>query len=738
MSVPHLIGTEEEIEKIIRTYSRIYHIFFGWGKFVVIWIISLLISISLLNSAQTAQKEERTASIKKEETALIQEYNKLIEFEKINKDFNLHIQQWPLWYEGNMIESVNNFISFRWFVLPQKVAVNKNIQLQDKSYFENPNYDIKEIQIFMDNFIYITHAESPQSNYKNKTIPLAKNSLINYFRLSCTKGILLYKGICNQILDEFLSTLYVYDLSQNYDNIDEIFDTIKTTHQTQFCDALLTYVQYTNDNNPALLPIMRECGNDYKDSFNAFSAFIAIQWQLESATINSDVWVNKDLNAYKLISLMQMIFADLQSKKLNQSVILSYNRYVEELIKKDGVEAFYYDVIYLFNNNYLEKNIIKNFINIKWEQIDNTQKILDWLRNLNKWNTVINMVWLEGRIKNQTILLLKDNIKEFDTTSTTENESSLEYFSRTFAFDKFSIVKSESIWEKELQIEWSYRYEDTNQTSSIAIPRKIDLNIIIKEENGSFIVQQIDTVDKKISEFINNYVSNNKQTIQDIYFIIKDNRPIIQQWVQKIDICAKLQTSSAKEAIRECTNTQILITTQHPWKKETIEYTVNHKDGIIETITSSDKNVSEAVVQDFDLQSISSITLSNFILELISYQREDPQQRVIDYWAGQNEKLYIDSIIKKYLEVTATNILEKNGNFLIEITIKDVSILLGYNISSDTLWPLTFRDKRQIVFNNFMLELNDKNIDAIYNFKNDPLQYLSKLNDNLVQQYLAE
>jgi len=74
---------------------------------------------------------------------------------------------------------------------------------------------------------------------------------------------------------------------------------------------------------------------------------------------------------------MQMIFADLQSKKLNQSVILSYNRYVEELIKKDGVEAFYYDVIYLFNNNYLEKNIIKNFINIKGEQIDNTQKILD-------------------------------------------------------------------------------------------------------------------------------------------------------------------------------------------------------------------------------------------------------------------------------------------------------------------------------------------------------------------------
>ncbi len=667
-----------------------------------------------------------------QEAKAINQYTTLRNWEEQNKETKVHIQQGMFLYTGNSLISIDNFITYRWFVFPRNINVNKNIPLQDKAYFENSNYNIEEIQLFMDNFIYSYNDSTAQQTKDKQLLTIPTPTVKEYFTLSCVEGTLLYQWICDNFFREFIKVFYVYDMTQHYEELATLFLQIQQNQEYKklFCEAIFSYVQYSNHNDKKLLPIMNECGPNYKENFNAFSQFLSIQDQLKNNLINSQSTDNRELNAYKLLSIQQAIFSDLQRKKFNATAVNSYIRYIEELLKKEQIDPFYMDVIYLYNNNYLEKNIIKNFFNLQGENTDSVKKVLEWLRTLNKWNNLLGYEGLNKQVHNQAVLREKNTIKIVDNSN---QESSLEYFNRIYGFDWFTIDQTNELSDNKIQLQWNIRYKDDEIQT---IPKKIEATIVIEEQDGNFIVTNFGTQDKQIEQFIRQTISNNRYSIPEIHATIKENQVIIYQGLNPIDICSKLEWSTnAGKFVEECSDTTILIKAKHPREWQTIYYTINHTEGFINTITTDDQEVKKAIDKNIDFSSINSATINNFVADLATYTTQDPNQRTIDLWWAVNDKIIIETTIQQYLQTKTTNILEKDGSFLAEININDLNILVGYDITNNTIWPLILRGESNYLFESFSILLEEDNIDQIDEFLSNPQSYLQALEPGIYARY---
>lgn len=731
--MPHTLGTQEEVNNIIKTYTKLYEIIFSYWKYILTWIVTIIVFSNIILQPSQTNNFLRNNTIKEEENKLTTKYQEIINIEQENPDIKLYINQWPLTYSDKELISSNNYIIFRGFVLPKEFSINKNIQLRDYSYFSDPNYDMKELELYLDNFIYNSKKTDPTLLFNNPTLKIPDNSLIDYFSLWCTNGFLISNKVCNKLLQEFLDSFYVYDLEQNYTQLLTLFNSLKQdqTIKTRLCDQTLLHTQYSNSDNKAILPLMRECWDEYKNQFNAFSTFSSIQEQLNNTNFNTDISDDKLLNTYKLVSAQQSIFSSLQNKKLNLTQISSYITYVDELLRKWWVDSFYFDVTYIFNNTYLEKNLIKNFFNLQWEDTESSKQILANLRNLNTNNDLVWYKWLEKQISNQVVLLQKDKIKEVEFIEE-PLDSSIDYFNKTYSFNNFTISNTESIDPTTIKINWNFRY-----LAVANIPDKIDATLTVTEINWAFIVKSFKTDNELLNKYINTNISNNNQTIPDIHRIIQSDRAIINEGVQAINTCDKLTSTTTfnKNAVLECNSTFITIKTTHPRLKQEVTYSIRHSAWVIQKIESSDPQLVAIINSNLQPDKININTFVDFVIQLYNFKTDDPSNRQIDYWQWSNDKIYIETTIKQYLWESSQNILEKDNSYLVDITLQEIQYLIWYNIKNDTLWPLLIHQWGQnYIFSTFSLKLSSDNINQVEDFSRNPIEYLKKIDPLLINK----
>ncbi|MBU0626464.1 hypothetical protein KKG31_04000 [Patescibacteria group bacterium] len=144
------------------------------------------------------------------------------------------------------------------------------------------------------------------------------------------------------------------------------------------------YIIYANDTTATIEELFSKCDSQSFENFKKLSAFLEIQNQLDSKQITKTAYSNNDINAYKILSVQQMIYRDMINNRSNLNNILEYLEFVQELLKSDRIDDFYKDLTYRFNNKYIvpwvdnqNNPIIKN----KKPEVDNIKKQITIIDN---------------------------------------------------------------------------------------------------------------------------------------------------------------------------------------------------------------------------------------------------------------------------------------------------------------------------------------------------------------------
>lgn len=134
---------------------------------------------------------------------------------------------------------------------------------------------------------------------------------------------------------------------------------------------------------------MQQCDKKYTDYYERARNFFLAQKDISSNTPSSVVVADKDVNAYKLISLQQKIYQQIQQQRMNHAFIALYLQFVERLLQQqDSLDHVYKDLIFLFNNKYLTTKFADPAFNNTLSNKEQVTMLADHVRKINKGDTL--------------------------------------------------------------------------------------------------------------------------------------------------------------------------------------------------------------------------------------------------------------------------------------------------------------------------------------------------------------
>jgi len=388
------ISLSQKAQKIVRIYGVVYNVIFVCGLPVLACIISIVLIFLMQWNVSAEREATRTDEIRLTEKRYVQDFFGFMdEWENIEW-LDIVIKKWPLTLQSGLVQSVDNFITFKWLVFPKEVSIFQTVPLKEKSYFESTSYSLIELERYLDNTIFTTQEIEYIAEPRPK-ISLNDLWVTDYFNISCVTANKVFDTICNQFVEDFLETFFVYDLSVDYNWLMQVYEWIKSnaTYAQKFCDGVTRYMKYSDDTESSLGVIASLCWEEYHADYDEYSSFVNIQWDLTWPASSQFAFNNHNINAYKLLSIQQKIYHELINKRFNQARIDYYLKFVEELLRKDTIDPFYKDIIYIFNNDHLQKQILSAQISSIIADKDTIKKIADDIRKVNKWNELIGYKW---------------------------------------------------------------------------------------------------------------------------------------------------------------------------------------------------------------------------------------------------------------------------------------------------------------------------------------------------------
>lgn len=708
-------------------------------------IVSVFITSYLISVLKTTVSANDDQALKQQEQLLISKFNKSFLRDtnySENNDIQVSIVQWSfndtLW----TLESLDNLVSYKWFILPRYFIINKNTTVKDISYFGSWNYDIKYIMEFMENFIFIKANLSNEMKYPNLSISLDK-SIVDKFNISCSNSnILIYNTVCNSYIERFLDVWFVYNLTNDVEWLTNTFLTINKKYKEEylsgFCKVIDNYTKYSNNTDRRLENIVNYCDSKTIDWFYLLQGFIEIQKQLVDWYINKHSYNNSTLNYYKLISYQETIYNDFVRNDINPKHLSFYIEYLKELVKKNRINWFYLDVTYLFNNYF-----ILNSLNDKNFSTDAKTEMNDIIYNLNKLNQWDEIIWLEGiedHIQNQS---LKKLVSEKNNYTTIPEEIIYESENWTGNFDKaVSTVKNLSflrITEQEINwsgisITWYINIKDKDIYWSFSLLFDGE-NILIKRTYM--------TGRENLNNFLNIALSKNDFTLPQFYEYVTSYIDLYTDW-EEVDesklFCSSLESSVTTAKLNQCTGQKVQLVKDN-WDKWSISYTFELSWYQIVKLSISDKIIDARFKNKIQNIETDQINIINTISEIVSYQDKSFDTSVIvRTWS--NDTLIIIERIQKYLWIKVSDIAEKVWKYAFEFSIKWITFYCLYDINTHTMWQIFFKDIRvnnlPYLIDNFTLSLNENNKNKINEFLFDPISYIRKISPSSYEKYILE
>jgi len=727
---------EINIDKIKNTYRKTYRFFFKYFIYFVILILWIIKIISIFFNKDIVLENSEDFMVEK--IRLVWEFNKTTKIQTNDSNIKIHILNWNLENDKNLLISNDNLISYNWIILPKNTFIYQTQLLKNLEYFKNDNYDVSELENLAKNTIFINLDQIEEPTRQYTALPLKEN-IENTFYIKCIKQKKIFDRVCNKYVDNFLNNFYIYNIDKDYNWLEEIFQLLyKTKHKTNFCNGMLKYISYSNDTNDRLESIFTKCWKEYLQNFQDFKSFLEIQEQLKNGYINSIIYDNFKLNEYKLISFQQIIYSDLHQNIVNNIRINSYFDYLSNLLKNNNkIDPFYLDLSYWFNNNYILDTLNKNkhrFTEIKKSEIENTIKNLNLINNgwLLEWHN-----WLKKIISNKN---LEDSQNE--NTIETEKETKLDLILKNIKSLSFLKIINEKILDEKLKISWYFLVKTKEDYLPIYLWFSLNNEWILTSININEYSDLNETIEKIIQQ--KQYsISDTYQYIQNNInlFISNDNISTCDLINNRLENYKNSNKQINQLNLTHCDQNSINIFKEEKENNEIykIFYKITLNNFNINKVQISNNKLENEIEEYLKNIETNNITIATVIHEIVSYK--DNNINLKQEWT--NNIIIAIEDFQNYLQIIPTDISEEKWKIFIEFKIKNINLIWTYDINEKMLYSLSFKYKennnniapQDLFIKNFHLLLTDNHKNEINKFMINPKNYISNVDKSSVENY---
>ena len=637
--------------------------------------------------------------------------------------------------------SQDNLINFSGLILPRTVLID---QTKWNTYAEpilNSTYDKNLINsYFLD--IFVTPLQKTTLNTKPYAGLPVQWDIKQFFGLSCLDTISAGSFVCQHYVNQFLKSFYVYDLAWvggnnatsdtftvNTQPIPDEFFTIyeklkyNSNNQKRFCSGILQYLQYGGKNDNRFWEIFSDCGSEEYATYTELRDFLTIKESLALGYVDAKVSSSKLLNEYKLFVMQQLLYKALLASEDANSLLQSYLSFLSDLLLKESnrnwelINQFTRDFTYWYN-----VSIVDPYLKDEKSKIDKETRntLTTRLFSIHNGNKTLNFT---GLAKQTTLTI--------DTTSTlwTPEKSDSQNLEELFRANLPSQFRLTSLTNQ----------EETESLIVKGLDRDTDVRLeaVIKFDGVKLYVEKVSiSGNKALESFVNDLLERDHYVFVKMLQLISDNLAIADQnSTLKLDLCAELK-QKYPTGLLLCSDSKIQIEKGQTEQASGTIYTFLLQKGSLIWVEISDKILETKVLQNLDIWKITKDTLAPMIPVIVNYE---PKDEISGF--GMKEQLLVNDKFMKYFSKAPKKVEVSWGSVRIYFEVEGINFIGGYDVVTNRLAPISldfWAARKPIIIQKMELNLDDQHRDELNAFLLNPINYVQKINPNLVKKYFVD
>ena len=728
--------------QIIRWYNYLYTLFFEYWVWFFGFLISLLVVSGLVMfpifSEVYGKETGDTTRIENQMRTSYMDQRSII-----NSFSGFHVQMlWgPVQSLTGGFSSQDNLINFSGLILPRTVLID---QAKWNTYAEpilNSTYDKNLINsYFLD--IFVTPLQKTTLNSKPYAGLPVQWDIKQFFGLSCLDTISAGSFVCQHYVNQFLKSFYVYDLAWAWgsgamsdtftvntqpipDEFFTIYEKLKynSNNQKRFCSGILQYLQYGGKNDNRFWEIFSDCGSEEYATYTELRDFLTIKESLALGYVDAKVSSSKLLNEYKLFVMQQLLYKALLASEDANSLLQSYLSFLSDLLLREAnrssqlINQFARDFSYWYN-----VSIVDPYLKDEKSKIDKETRntLTTRLFSIHNGNKTLNFIGLS-----------KQSTLNIDTTSTLwtlekSNSQNLEELFRANLPGQFRLTSL-------------VNQEETESLVVKGLDRDTDVKLeaVIKFDGVKLYVEKVSiSGNKALESFVNALLERDHYVFVKMLQLISDNLAIADQSsTLKLDLCAELK-QKYPTGLLLCSDTKIQIEKGQTEQASGTIYTFLLQKGSLIWVEISDKILETKVLQNLDIWKITKDTLAPMIPVIVNYE---PKDEISGF--GMKEQLLVNDKFMKYFSKAPKKVEVSWGSVRIYFEVEGINFIGGYDVVTNRLAPISldfWAARKPIIIQKMELNLDDQHRDELNAFLLNPINYVQKINPNLVKKYFVD
>ena len=728
--------------QIIRWYNYLYTLFFEYwvwffGFLISLLVVSGLVMFPIFSEVYGKETGDTTRIENQMRTSYMDQRS------VINSFSWFHVQMlWgPVQSLTGGFSSQDNLINFSGLILPRTVLID---QTKWNTYAEpilNSTYDKNLINsYFLD--IFVAPLQKTALNAKTYAGLPVQWDIKQFFGLSCLDTISAGSFVCQHYVNQFLKSFYVYDLAWvegnnatsdtftvNTQPIPDEFFTIyeklkyNSDNQKRFCSGILQYLQYGGKNDNRFWEIFSDCGSEEYAIYTELRDFLTIKESLALGYVDAKVSSSKLLNEYKLFVMQQLLYKALLASEDANSLLQSYLSFLSDLLLKESnrnwelINQFTRDFTYWYN-----VSIVDPYLKDEKSKIDKETRntLTTRLFSIHNGNKTLNFT---GLAKQTTLTI--------DTTSTlwTPEKSNSQNLEELFRANLPSQFRLTSLTNQ----------EETQSLVVRGLDRDTDVRLeaVIKFDGVKLYVEKVSiSGNKALESFVNALLERDHYVFVKMLQLISDNLAIADQnSTLKLDLCAELK-QKYPTGLLLCSDSKIQIEKGQTEQASGTIYTFLLQKGSLIWVEISDKILETKVLQNLDIWKITKDTLAPMIPVIVNYE---PKDEISGF--GMKEQLLVNDKFMKYFSKAPKKVEVSWGSVRIYFEVEGINFIGGYDVVTNRLAPISldfWAARKPIIIQKMELNLDDQHRDELNAFLLNPINYVQKINPNLVKKYFVD
>lgn len=728
--------------QIIRWYNYLYTLFFEYwvwffGFLISLLVVSGLVMFPIFSEVYGKETGDTTRIENQMRTSYMDQRS------VINSFSWFHVQMlWgPVQSLTGGFSSQDNLINFSGLILPRTVLID---QTKWNTYAEpilNSTYDKNLINsYFLD--IFVTPLQKTTLNTKPYAGLPVQWDIKQFFGLSCLDTISAGSFVCQHYVNQFLKSFYVYDLAWvggnnatsdtftvNTQPIPDEFFTIyeklkyNSNNQKRFCSGILQYLQYGGKNDNRFWEIFSDCGSEEYATYTELRDFLTIKESLALGYVDAKVSSSKLLNEYKLFVMQQLLYKALLASEDANSLLQSYLSFLSDLLLKESnrnwelINQFTRDFTYWYNIS-----IVDPYLKDEKSKIDKETRntLTTRLFSIHNGNKTLNFT---GLAKQTTLTI--------DTTNTLwtpekSNSQNLEELFRANLPSQFRLTSLTNQEEPQSLI-----------VKGLDKDTDVKLEAVIKFDGVKLYVEKVSiSGNKALESFVNALLERDHYVFVKMLQLISDNLAIADQSsTLKLDLCAELK-QKYPTGLLLCSDTKIQIEKGQTEQASGTIYTFLLQKGSLIWVEISDKILETKILQNLDIWKITKDTLAPMIPVIVNYE---PKDEISGF--GMKEQLLVNDKFMKYFSKAPKKVEVSWGSVRIYFEVEGINFIGGYDVVTNRLAPISldfWAARKPIIIQKMELNLDDQHRDDLNAFLLNPINYVQKINPNLVKKYFVD